>query len=221
MDKTSLNIILLGRSGSGKGTQAKKIVEDFHLEYIGTGDLLRRFSERDNAAARRMKETLAQGKLAPSWLPFFVWMEKLAYTDEHRGVLFDGSPRKFGEAQILDDVLAWFGREKVSVILLDISREEAYRRLMQRRICSRCGKGAYVEKETEQVAFCRYCGGALTIRAEDNPEGIKMRLDWFDNEVSQVIEHYKERGILIAINGEQSPDDAYKEIMGKLSAVNE
>lgn len=218
MDKTPLNIILLGRSGSGKGTQAKKIVEYFNLEYIGTGDLLRRFSERDNAAARRMKETLAQGKLAPSWLPFFVWMEKLAYTDEHRGVLFDGSPRKFGEAQILDDVLAWFGRENVSVILLDISRKEAYQRLMQRMICSRCGKGAYVEKETEQSTHCRYCGGALTIRAEDNPEGIKMRLDWFDNEVSQVIEHYTKQGRLVTVNGEQSPDEVYQEIIGKLSS---
>lgn len=218
MDKTPLNIILLGRSGSGKGTQAKKIVEHFHLEYIGTGDLLRRFSERDNAAARRMKETLAQGKLAPSWLPFFVWMEKLAYTDTHTGVLFDGSPRKLGEAQILDEVLAWFSRDNVTVILLDISREEAYRRLMQRRICSRCGKGAYVEKETDQVTYCRYCGGDLTIRAEDNPEGIKMRLDWFDNEVSQVIEHYKKQNKLISVNGEQSPEETHKEIIGKLNS---
>lgn len=214
-----LNLILLGRSGSGKGTQAKKLAEHFHLEYIGTGDLLRRFSERDNVAARRMKETLAQGKLAPSWLPFFVWMEKLAYTDAHLGVLFDGSPRKLGEAEILDDVLDWFGRNNIKVILLEISREEAYRRLMHRKICSRCGKGAYVEEETDQAAHCRYCGGDLTIRAEDNPEGIKMRLDWFDNEVAQVVEHYKKQGKLIAINGEQAPEETHKEIITKLSGI--
>ena len=216
MDKVPLNIILLCRSGSGKGTQAKKLMEYFHLEYIGTGDLLSRFSERDNAAARRMKITLAQGKLAPSWLPFFVWMEKLAYTDTHIGVLFDGSPRKIEEAQILDDVLAWFGRDNVKVILLDISREEAYRRLMSRMICSRCHKGAYVENETDQMTRCRYCGGDLTIRAEDNPDGIKVRLDWFDNEVTKVTEHYKNQGKLVTVNGEQAPEETYKEILKKL-----
>lgn len=219
MDKTPLNIILLGRSGSGKGTQAKKLAEHFHLEYIGTGDLLRRFSERDNVAAWRMKTTLAQGKLAPSWLPFFVWMEKLAYTDAHIGVLFDGSPRKIEEARILDDVLVWFGRDNTKVVLLDISREEAYRRLMSRRICSRCHKGAYVENETDQMAHCRYCGGDLTIRAEDNPEGIKVRLDWFDNEVAKVIEHYKDQGKLVAVNGEQTPEETHKEIITKLAGI--
>ena len=216
MDKNPLNIILLGRSGSGKGTQAIKLVEYFHLEYIGTGDLLRRFSERDNVAARRMKTTLAQGELAPSWLPFFVWMEKLAYTDTHIGVLFDGSPRKIEEARIFDDVLAWFGRGNIKVILLDISREEAYRRLMSRRICSSCHKGAYVENETDQMIHCRYCGGDLTIRAEDNPDGIRVRLDWFDNEVMKVIEHYKSQGKLVEVNGEQAPEETHKEILKKL-----
>ncbi|MEK7487918.1 MAG: nucleoside monophosphate kinase, partial [Patescibacteria group bacterium] len=79
MEKEPLNLIILGRSGSGKGTQAQILSHEFNLEYIGTGDLLRKFSERENAAAHRMKETMAQGKLAPSWMPFFIWMEKLAY----------------------------------------------------------------------------------------------------------------------------------------------
>ncbi len=216
MENEPLNIIILGRSGSGKGTQAKLLVDAFHLEYIGTGNLLRTFSERDNVAAKCVKRMLGAGELVPSWLPFFVWMEKLAYSDEQKGMLFDGSPRKLEEAKILDEVLAWFGRAKVKVILIDVSREEVYQRLMKRRICSQCGRGADFEDEHINAKQCHYCYGSLTVRMEDNPEGIKTRLDWFDEHVVPVIEHYKKKGNLIEINGLQDPETTHKEILAKL-----
>ncbi|MBI1755355.1 nucleoside monophosphate kinase, partial [Candidatus Azambacteria bacterium] len=172
-----LNIILLGRSGSGKGTQAKLLVKEFGLEYIGTGDLLRAYSERDNTLARRLKETLAQGKLAPSWMPFFVWMEKLAYSDLKKGVLFDGSPRKIAEAKMLDEVLEWFGRTNVKVLLIDVPREVAKKRLLNRSVCAQCGKGVYTGGENGKR--CLYCGGNVITRAEDNPAGINARLAWY------------------------------------------
>lgn len=216
MDNQPLNIIMLGRSGSGKGTQAKFLVDAFHLEYIGTGSSLRTFAERDNIAAHHVKEMLSAGQLVPSWLAFFIWMERLMYADVHKGVLFDGSPRKLEEAKVLNEVFEWFGRKKVKVILIDISREEAQKRLMKRRICSKCGRGAYLDDEHAAATQCRYCYGELTVRMEDNPEGIKTRLDWFDNEVMQSIDYYKTNGKLIVVNGEQSPDDVQKEILNKL-----
>ena len=221
MEKEPLNLIILGRSGSGKGTQAQILSHEFNLEYIGTGDLLRKFSERENAAAHRMKETMAQGKLAPSWMPFFIWMEKLAYTDVHKGVLFDGSPRMLGEAITLDEVLDWFERKNIKVILIDISREIALKRLMKRRVCGTCKRGAYVEneKETPQT-HCHYCGGDLTIRAEDNPEGIEARLNWFDQEVAKVLDHYRAKGNLITVNGENDSNIVHQEIVEALAAHN-
>lgn len=208
---------MLGRSGSGKGVQAQLLSRTLNLEYIGTGDLLRKYSERDNAAAHRLKETMAQGKLAPSWMPFFIWMEKLAYTDENKGVLFDGSPRMIGEAKTLDEALEWFKRTKVKVILIDISRDVAKQRLMKRRVCGTCKKGSYVEESAAPVTRCEYCGGELTIRTEDNPEGIASRLDWFDQEVMNVVEYYRAQGKLITVNGEHSPQAVYEEIMRALS----
>lgn len=216
MEKKPLNIIMLGRSGSGKGTQAQMLVQDLSLEYIGTGDLLRKFSERDNAAARRMKETMAQGKLAPSWMPFFIWMEKLAYTDINKGVLFDGSPRMLEEARTLDEVLEWFERDNVKVILIDIPREVAYERLMKRRVCGACKKGAYVEKGKEMDPHCQYCGGDLTIRSEDHPEAIDARLDWYDTEVSKVVEYYRNKNELITISGEKTPEVIHEELLAAL-----
>lgn len=221
MEQEPLNLIMLGRSGSGKGTQAQTLAHEFNLEYIGTGDLLRKFSERENAASRRMKETMAQGKLAPSWMPFFIWMEKLAYTDAHKGVLFDGSPRMLGEAITLDEVLEWFERKNIKVILIDISRDTAHRRLMKRRVCAACKRGAYVENENEAPqTHCQYCGKELTIRAEDNPDGIESRLDWFDQEVSKVVEHYRVKGNLIVVSGENDPETVHREILEALSKEN-
>lgn len=221
MEQGPLNLIMLGRSGSGKGTQAQELAREFDLEYIGTGDLLRKFSERKNAAARRMKETMAQGKLAPSWMPFFIWMEKLAYTDAHKGVLFDGSPRMLGEAITLDEVLEWFERKNIKVILIDISRDTAHRRLMKRRVCGACKRGAYVENEEEvPQTHCQYCGGDLTIRAEDYPEAIESRLDWFDHEVMKVVEHYRAKGNLIVVNGENDPETVHREIVEALAKEN-
>lgn len=221
MEKGPLNLIILGRSGSGKGTQAQMLAHKFDLEYIGTGDLLRKFSERENIAARRMKETMAQGKLAPSWMPFFIWMEKLAYTDVSKGVLFDGSPRMLAEAATLDEVLDWFERKNTKAVLIDISRDIAKQRLMKRRVCGVCKRGAYVENEKEALqTHCQYCGGEMMIRAEDNPEGIKSRLDWFDQEVSKVVEYYRNQEKLIVVDGEQDPETVHREIMNALSKEN-
>ncbi|MCR4323072.1 MAG: nucleoside monophosphate kinase [Candidatus Azambacteria bacterium] len=220
MEKGPFNLIMLGRSGSGKGTQAQILAQEFNLEYIGTGDLLRKFSEQKNAAARRMKETMAQGKLTPSWMPFFIWMQKLAYTDAHKGVLFDGSPRMLGEAITLDEVLDWFDRKNVEVLLIDISRDTAHQRLLKRRVCGVCKHGAYVENEQTPLTHCQYCGGNLTIRAEDNPDGIDARLDWFDAEVTKVIEHYRAKGNLIVVSGETDPETVHREILEELAKKN-
>ena len=108
MEKEPINLIILGRSGSGKERKPRYSHTSLTFEYIGTGDLLRKFSERENAAAHRMKETMAQGKLRSFLDAIFYLMEKLAYTDVHKGVLFDGSPRMLGEAITLDEVLDWF-----------------------------------------------------------------------------------------------------------------
>lgn len=214
-NKKPLNIIILGRSGSGKGTQAKFLCEKFGLEYIGTGVLLRDFAERDNIASRKVKRDLAEGKLVPTWMAFFLWMEKLSQTPEEQGVLFDGSPRKIGEAELLDSVLEWYGRNLLRVILIDISREEAMKRMINRRVCSKCGRSFYVSHDSGDVK-CVYCGGDMVIRPEDNPQAIEKRLNWFDDEVSKNIDFYEKKGILIRVNGEQPIEKVFQDMVSTL-----
>ena len=216
-NKNPLNIILLGMSGSGKGTQAKILVERYNLEYIGTGELLRDFAERDNVAARKLKIELEDGNLAPTWLPFYLWMDRLANIPEDKGILFDGSPRKINEAILLEDVLNWYGRDNVKVVLIDVSGEESYKRLINRRTCKKCGKSDYVSPEQGEV-ICGHCGGVMTIRPEDNPEAIKRRIKWFKNEVSQVVEFYEKKGKLFRVDGDQPVDKVAEDIKRVIEA---
>lgn len=211
-----INLILLGRSGSGKGTQAHLLANEFGLEYMGTGDLFRELIKQDHPLARRLRETLSQGNLAPSWMAFFVWMEKLAYLEPHKGTIFDGSPRKLWEAQTLDEALAWFGRANVKVILIDVPRAVVEKRLHSRRVCSVCGKGVYVAEGEETKSHCQQCGGELVRRLEDHPEAIKKRLDWFDEEVMQSIDYFRKKGELIIVDGTKKPLEVYEEILKKL-----
>lgn len=213
--KKPLNIIVLGRSGSGKGTQAKLLCDKFSLEYIGTGVILRDFAERDNIASKKVKRDLAEGKLVPTWMAFFLWMEKLSQTPEDKGVLFDGSPRKLSEAELLGDVLEWYDRNLVRVVLIDISREEAIKRMINRRVCSKCGRSFYVSHDSGDVK-CAYCGGDMMIRPEDNPQAIEKRLNWFDDEVSKSIDYYEKKGILIRINGEQPIEKVFQDMISAI-----
>jgi len=143
-------------------------------------------------------------------------MEKLAYLDPHKGTIFDGSPRILWEAKTLDEALEWFGRTDIRVVLLDVPREVVEKRLMYRRVCALCGKGAYVEEGEKLKSHCQQCGGDLITRLEDNPEAIKKRLDWFEQETMQSVEFYRTKGELITVDGTKKPMEVYKEIVEKL-----
>jgi len=216
-EKNPLNIVLLGRSGSGKGTQAKMLCSEFDLEYIGSGDLLREFSQKDLAVSKRLKRELAEGKLMPTWIPFYLWLDKLVHLPEDKGVLFDGSPRKIQEAETLEEVLEWFERINVKAILIDVSREEAYKRMITRRVCAKCGNVSSAKTHEEADIECGKCGEPMHVRPGDHPEAIEARLDWFDKETSQSIDFYEKKGLLIRVNGEQSIEKVSEEILEKLS----
>lgn len=185
-------IIIFGRSGCGKGTQAELLIKKLGLIYLGSGKLLRQKAKEGDFSGEKIEEVLEKGGLIPTSIVCYVWMRRLeeikaGENEDFKGILFDGSPRKLVEAKILEEALDWYGWGKnVRIILLDISREEAARRLAQRR------------------------------RDDDTPEAIKERLDFFEEEVMPAVEYYKSKGSLIIVNGEQSVEDVYKEILTKL-----
>ncbi len=190
--KKPLNIALIGRSGSGKGTQAELLVRKFNLKYIETGKLLRQLSQRKNETSKRLNQKLKKGNLAPSWLVEYILVEQMIEkVKPSDGIIIDGSPRRISEVYFWDDLLNWYGRRPLIPILIDISAQEAFIRLTKRRICQKCGRLIPWIGEFKKLKLCDKCGGKLIHRLDDRPEAIKRRLAFFQKEVMPVIKYYQ------------------------------
>jgi adenylate kinase len=209
-----LTVIFLGKAGSGKGTQAGMLSNKLGMKIIGTGELLRSFIKLDLPVTERVEETLRQGHLVPSWLATYLWTYELLHSRPDEKIIFDGSPRKIAEALMMDDVLEWCGRTPI-VFLINLSDEEALKRLEIRRECEKCRK-IYIGSAKEMQAGTCSCGGKLVRRHDDELDAIKTRLDWFKTEVMPCVEHFRKRGLLIEIDGKQSPEAVLADILKHL-----
>jgi len=213
---------LLGRAGCGKGTQAKLLMEKFGLIYIGSGEILRALGKEDNFNGKKIEETIDQGKLAPTFLIFEQWINrlskiKLSANENFRGIIFDGSPRNLIEAQMMREAMVWYEWDKnFKAVLVDISREEAFNRLTRRRQCKSCGQLIPYVGEYKNLEKCDKCDGELIVRLDDTPEAINLRLDLFEQEVMLVVDFFEKSGHLIKINGEQSIEKVFEEILEKI-----
>ncbi len=211
-----LNFTLIGKSGSGKGTQAKLLMEHFgNLYYVYTGDLFRDLAKADTDTGRRIKKIVGEGGLPFDELATTLWMHKIAYNvKENQGILFDGSPRRLDEAKSLDEFMEFLERkENTFNILIDISRKEAFDRLSKRRICKKCERLIPWVGEFKELKVCDKCGGGLVTRPDDTLEAINNRLDFYDRRVVEAVEYYEKQNRLIKINGEQSIEDVFKDIL--------
>ncbi|MDD4531360.1 MAG: nucleoside monophosphate kinase [Candidatus Pacebacteria bacterium] len=219
MEKSPLVIILLGKSGSGKGTQVNLLKERYGLDFLGTGALLRERKKIEDFSGKKISEVIDNGGIVPPPVVFKLWMEKFDQfknRDDFKGIILDGSPRKLREAYLMEDALAWFEWDKnIKVMLIDISDEEALKRIGKRKICSKCGD-IIIVPAGEDIAVCSKCGGEMIVRPEDSVEGTKKRLEWFKDDVGETVKFYEDQNMLIRINGEQSVEDVFKDIVKEI-----
>jgi adenylate kinase len=212
-----LIIIVLGRPGSGKGTQAKLLVKKFGLEYFGSGDALRNRRKVKDFTGGKLFQVMEKGELAPSFIISKIWideLEKLKNKAKLNGIVFDGTPRQMIEAKLFEEALNWYGwRRKMRVILIDISRRESLKRLTKRRICKNCKRLIPWIGEFKKLKRCDKCGGTLITRTDDKPTAIKKRLEEFKKEVMPVLNYYKKQDRLKKVNGEQRIENVFKDIL--------
>jgi adenylate kinase len=189
--------IFIGRSGCGKGTQADLIINHLcrvsgkscRTLHIESGALLRVFTKGDNYTQKRTKFVMDNGLLVPESVVVALWTDYLiANFTGIENLVFDGTPRKLHEAQLLDNALRFYGVEKPIVIYMNVSKEWSEKRLLGRA------------------------------RKDDTPEAVAKRLAWFDSEVIPTINYYKNDSFynFVDINGEQPIDDVQNEILAKL-----
>lgn len=188
MAKKSINILLLGRSGCGKGAQAELLRGHFDFGlYISTGELFRALAKKNTLAGRKIAEILDRKGLPEEWIAQYLWegvlVEKLQSADQ--GILFDGLARRVKEAEILDEVMAWFGLD-LTPVLIEVTREEAFKRLKGRK------------------------------RMDDTDEGINSRLDWYENDVSETVDYYEKKGQLVRVDGMPDKKTVFENILKAL-----
>ena len=215
--KKPLIIILIGKSGSGKGTQADLLMKKFGLDYIGAGNMIRTRMKKEDFTGKKIKALYEKGILHPVAVVFDLWLdniEKFKKKKNLKGLLIDGNPRRLIEAQLMDSALEWYEWNKnVKVILVDISDKEAILRLTKRRICKDCKELIPFVGEFKKIKKCHKCNGQLIRRIDDTVNSAKNRLAWFKRDVVPAINYYKKTGRLIKVNGEQPIEDVFKDIL--------
>ena len=212
--------LVIGPAGSGKGTQAKLLCKKFGLEYVGSGDTLRARQKTSDFTGKKLIKIMGKGELAPSFAIVKILgdvLEKIKKQPKIKGFVLDGWTRIIFEAILTDEALDWYEWDKnVKVILINISRKESYNRLTRRRQCKKCGQLIPWTGEFKKLNICNKCGGELVVRPDDIIESIEKRLEEYGKQTKEAINYYKKQRRLIEINGEQSIENVFKEILKKI-----
>jgi len=215
---SELNLILLGPPGAGKGTQAQRLIKDWDLPHISTGDLLRDHRERATELGQQAGKYMSEGKLVPDDLVIAMIFEKIEQQGDD-GFLLDGFPRTIAQADALGDELDKRGRRLTAVLLIDAPDEEVIGRLSGRRVCSD-GHVYHVDNDPpKHPDVCDQDGKPLRQRDDDKPEVIQRRLDTYHEQTKPLIEYYEEQGVLRAFDGSRAPGEVHDHIRATLATL--
>jgi len=217
-----IRIVLLGAPGSGKGTQAKRLVERHGIPQISTGDLLRAQRAAGTPLGQRAQAAMDAGKLVDDEIVLGMIRERLSEADTQNGFILDGFPRNIAQAQALDTLLRELGKPLDAVVQLEVDYGELTRRIAGRRTCSDCGHVVNLftsppgEAESE---ICPKTGAPhrLFQRPDDNEATVAERLRVYDDQTRPLIDFYREQGLLREIDGEGALD----EVTGRLEEALE
>ncbi|MCR8846730.1 adenylate kinase [Paenibacillus sp. SC116] len=212
-----MNILFMGPPGAGKGTQAERIVTEFGIPHISTGDAFRAAMREETPIGLKAKEYIDQGLLVPDDVTVGIVRERLAQPDCEKGFLLDGFPRTLTQAEALDDMLGTLGRKLDHVINLSVDRELLLARLTGRRICKSCGATYHVIfNPPQQEGVCDKCQGELYQRSDDSEEKVGTRLDEYINKTAPLLNYYGDKGLLRDVDGEKEIDTVTSEVVSLL-----
>ena len=212
-----MRIVFLGAPGSGKGTQAQKLMADYGFQQISTGDLLRGAVAAGTELGRRAKAAMDAGELVTDDIVLGIIAERLAQDDCKNGFILDGYPRNLQQAKDLEPVLQQIGQSLDAAVLLDVDMDILMKRLTGRRTCSKTGKllNIYFSPQ-EEIDAVKAAGGELVQRADDNEETIGNRLKVYREQTEPLVEFYHDAGLLKVIEGEGDIEEIYSRLKATL-----
>lgn len=209
-----MRLIFLGPPGSGKGTQAAKLLEKVQVAHISTGDILRENVAKSTNLGLQAKSYMDEGKLVPDALIVEMMKHRLGASDCATGFILDGFPRTVSQAEALEKMLGKLGMNIDAVVLFEVSDAVVIERLSGRRGCRQCGAIYHVGfNPSSRGEYCQVCGGELFQREDDREEVIRKRLDVYHSQTTPLIDFYREKDLLVEVEAEKSSDEVLKTIL--------
>lgn len=217
-----MNLILMGLPGAGKGTQAEKIVDQYHLAHISTGDMFREAMAAKTTIGLEAKKYIDNGNLVPDDVTNAIVKERLQKPDTNIGYMLDGFPRTIEQAEALEKIAADLDKPVDAVINIEVDPKVLVDRLSGRFICRTCGATYHKLYNPPKVAgTCDRCGGHdFYQREDDKPETVKNRLAVNIKMNTPLLDFYRGKNLLYTVNGEQDIDQVFDEIEAILSKLN-
>lgn len=216
-----MNLILMGLPGAGKGTQAERIVKEYGVPHISTGDMFRAAMKNETELGLKAKSFMDAGELVPDEVTIGIVRDRLAMDDCKNGFLLDGFPRTVAQAEALEELLDSMGRKIDFVLNVDVPEKLLLDRLTGRRVSPTSGKTYHVIFNPPKVdGICDVDGKELIQRDDDKPETVKKRLEVNQKQAKPLVDFYTEKGYLRDINGDQDIDKVFEDINGLLKGLH-
>jgi adenylate kinase len=217
-----MQLVLMGAPGSGKGTQAQRLVERYGIPQISTGDLLRAARDSGTEIGLRAKAVMDSGGLVSDEIVLGIIHERLAKADAARGFILDGFPRNIAQAEALAALLASLKKPLDVVVQFDVNYAEIVKRISGRRTCQTCGRVFNIYSAPPGTApHCDRCEGKpqLIQRKDDEEATVRKRLEVYEQQTRPLIKFYGDQGVLRAINAEQDVEQVTAALFALLDAL--
>ncbi len=216
-----MQLLMMGPPGAGKGTQAAKLVKNFSIPQISTGDMFRAAVKEGTELGKAAKACMDAGKLVPDEITIGIVRERLAKDDCKNGFILDGFPRTVEQADALNKILDELGKKITCVLNINVPSEYLIERAVGRRLCRKCGATYHVKFHPPKGDTCDECGGELYQRADDNEATMKNRLSAYEASTRPLIDYYKNAGVYTEIDGRQPIDKVTEDLVSVLTSVQD
>jgi adenylate kinase len=211
-DPRAPRLVLLGKQGAGKGTQAVRLADHYGIFHLSTGDMFRDAAAAGTELGREAKGYMDRGFLVPDDIVVGLVAEQLHVEDRaRRGFVLDGFPRTRYQAQELDGILDCCPLDLA--IDLDVPTEIVLRRIAGRRVCASCGANYHVDNPPEHNWTCDVCGGEVVQREDDTPAAVMRRLELYEMKTLPVIQYYRRAGILAHVDASDEEEEVFKRLV--------
>ena len=209
-----MKLVLIGAPAAGKGTQARKLIDRFKLEYISTGDMLREEVSRGTDLGNQAKSIMASGGLVPDELIISIVNERIKQGNCKNGFILDGFPRTTVQAEKLDEMV-----KLDKAVYINAPDDVMLERITARETCPKCGASYNkISLPSKKAGICDVCGEGLTQRKDDTLEAGKARLATFHEQSEPLVEYYNKQGILFEVDGMLGVEEISKAIITELEA---